>query len=290
MRRLLVLIALLVSACESIISLGSECAKASGGCPDAASRDEDAEASDDASFVEDLDAGSTTPGGKDSSVESDGSTAGDAGQERDATQMRDAAQDEAGLVLFPDFIRNPSFESDGAVSTDLAGFDFGIGYAPPSQVPPWRSCRPGPNTRVQTSKTGGPDRATEGSTFLSYSLSLEIPVFNGVPILNGVAQDLSQPLRQGQQYGFAIDVWAENLNAASPALKVGSGNLDCYVGTVLGGSLPLSTFTDSWNKVCLSFTPKQDVHTIILFVDTGALSVNSFLHIDNIRPDPACRN
>jgi hypothetical protein len=296
MRWALLLIALTAWGCEETIFLGSECPAQNGACAREQPLPGDPRDGGGTPPEQVRDAGepplASDGGGEDPSRFD--AASGDAGRDATVGSMRDAyVPEDAGPALFPPFL-NPSFEIiDGGTEGELPTTSPGVPNELSTSIPPWYTCRSGTtlNSSWTVADPFNPGAAlvvypTEGKTFVTDTFP--IVAFN----FNGFSQDLAEPLRPGQRYAFAVDVWAERdaLPFSDLVLELAYGDpLGCLLGRNLASSPMVAT--GGWRKVCLDFVapagnpPYQGVRTLMLMINAPRDYANTArMHIDNIRP------
>jgi hypothetical protein len=305
-RRAFLVIALLVSACEKTIVLGSECPSHNGACAKEHVPTEDGSDASDPGHEDGNDAGDAPTGTLDAGASGvGGGDAGgrDAGRlDRDAgvLPMRDArVPEDAGPALFPPFA-NPSFElSDGGKEGEIPVNPQGGATSTETPIAPWYECRNG--TSVNSSVTTGlpgPNQVTiqptDGKTFLTDTFP--IVALN----VNGITQDLTEPLRAGQRYAFAVDLWAERdaVQISDLVLELAAADplTGCLLGRTIASSPPI--VPGGWRTLCMSFvTPTNNtlfsmgIRSLMFMVNAPGDYTNlTRLHIDNIRSTPQCND
>lgn len=290
MRWVAICICLFGVACAERISLGSECPTQSGRCSIA----NDGDDADDEQPGPDADIGPPETDGKRDAGKLDASTSKDggpklpeAGSARDSGSKPDAGveasvPEDAGPPMFPAF-RNPSFELNDSGTTG----ELEVLPLQSTALAPWYPCRNGIEVVTSfTTATNGPVHPTEGATFFADS-------FPAVALnINGLAQDLGEPLHAGQRYAFEVDLWSEKTNGTNlPELQVAAADLlGCLaIGLPLATSKPIEP--GAWRPTCLSFTAPREVSTIMLWVG-AAPNFNNWdarLFVDNLRPTVDCK-
>jgi hypothetical protein len=300
MRGVLVLIALLLSACEQTIVLGTECPPRSGPCDmkqPLPGEDDDGGSTGgmrdggDEQTNEGGDAGVDGPGRRDAG-------AGDSGPARDASvvPMRDAGPaEDAGPALFPAF-RNPSFELfDGGQVGALPPTTGTAGAPAESSIPPWYTCRPGTSVNSLVMYGLGENQTTvrprDGDTFATDTIPLV--VFN---LNNGLTEELGEPLLPDQRYAFAVDLFAQPdlLQPAEYVLDLLAADVGCFFGRKLASSDRV--VPGEWQTYCVRFISPPEallqapIRSVMFQLSAPGSPVNlsAAMHIDNIRFDPKC--
>lgn len=305
MRSVLVLIALLLAACEETIVLGTECPSRDGPCakkqPLPGDRDEAGSITEDGRDSGEV-VNPSLDGGVDPGLLDSG--AADSGRSpRDASviQPPDARpREDAGPALFPAF-RNPSFELvDGGQEGEL---DFtptgpGPGGQVETSIAPWYPCRKGFSVKA-SAMYGFPNQTTvtkrDGQTFLTDSFPIVIKNYNGL------MQELAEPMLPDRHYAFLVDIFVQPPIAISAtpvqySFELQDGDLGCLAPRKLVASDPLTP--GEWTTVCMNFmTPpesplQQPIRNVMITANSNfdSLTLMAEMNIDNIRYDPACAN
>lgn len=277
--RLALMLGLFAAACEQNVVLGSECPSQIGPCAQPESDPDTRSPGADSDELSDAESrppsGDVTDGG----MTGDGTAASDAAQKVDGSSAGDAA-----APLFPAF-RNPSFELiDGGMEGDLAASLT----ATRSPIEPWYACRGGMQVlSAATTSDGTEVGARDGKTFFADS-------FPAIALnLNGLAQELREPLRAGQRYAFEVDLWSENGAVITSPLVLQLAPVtvgDCLpIAPLLAVSKPIEP--GDWRPTCISFTAPREVSTIMLWAGAPADFSNwgARMFVDNIRPATSCR-
>jgi hypothetical protein len=168
-----------------------------------------------------------------------------------------------------------------------------------SGIAPWYTCRTGfsINNSVTYDPLNGPPvtiRPKEGDTFLTDTF----PIFIGN--LNGLAQYFAEPLKPGQHYAFAVDLYAQPdftsmaIPTPNPGLALDLSTADA-LGCIFGRKLTNSVTVPpgAWTKVCLNFLTPPEGGLLppirgVMMQAGATIGAFSALHIDNIRADPTC--
>lgn len=263
---LAVLAAPWLGACDATVVLGTDCPPLRGACvpPDAGAPDDSGQLDAEDARDAEKEAADADP------QDAEGIDPPDAGDENDA-------EIDTGPAVFPPF-QNASFElREGGSEGALMAFEM------PSSIAPWYACRTG--LSVLSAAPAGAETVTpsDGATFLGDSFP--IVALN----LNGVNQNFDPPLRAGQHYGFAVDLWSQSGPAGGNLkLEVASGSCIPPVETLASSDfLP----SGGWQRACLYFIPERDVSSLVLMVTAPEeyLNIGARLYLDNIRPASDCR-
>lgn len=298
MRSALVLIALLLAACEETIVLGTECPARNGPCEKKLPPPDDGD--EGGSMVDEGDSGgdSSKPGA-DGGIDDPGlldAGDGDSGRSpRDGSVMpaQDArAQEDAGPALFPRF-RNPSFELiDGGEEGSLSFTPMSGSALVDTSISPWTTCRAGLSVSSSVSGFNQPTiTPREGRTLLTDTFPI---VYMN---LNGLFQELEEPLVPAQRYAFAVDVFLQlptilQQNAAVSEyffeMQAAVDPLGCLQGRRLATSSSIEP--NAWKTVCMHFTtpPQQAIRDVMILVNSPSPVNVASLHIDNMRYDAKC--
>ena len=198
-------------------------------------------------------------------------------------------------------LENPSFEGKPAINVPgTNAFDGG----------PWINCNLfSPDILNETVLSADAFnvnmeraiKASEGSTYLvMYDNSFAANTPPSAYQFECVSQKLCQPLQAGEQYNFTVDLAFDN----GPWFYSGNGQgkLEVWGGTDLGAAteqLWVSPMVGkTWQRYCVTFTPKQDLSYLTLkpshyeltttLNDEGIAITATGVFVDNIVPVQSC--